>query len=732
MSENYQRGVEAIKKGDFKQAIEILSAERGSSPLYQRAQADLADLLMNLERYQEAEAMARRAWEYIKTNGCTNPPLCVRIMRRLAESISSQGRREEAVDVFEEAVRFAGFLSEESPQLSREIELEQAHTLNSWAVSYIERERFSSAEEALRLAVVIYEKFRNENRVGHAEALTNLANVMGQTKRGPEAELLLVEAIRIAQRDDNSLQVRRIQAALIGMGSKRIPKDEAYALLDEGTEEALSAGLHSTAFVRQCILATTAARNGDVGIGLAAVSKCLEIEPEVDTENPNLPRLRIVHAGLLRDQGAEDSEVLSVLIEGASLWYLRLPKLKKSEDYLALTETLHDHFRMLSKVLLDQDRVEEALVAFEAGRGLGHAVQVDETITDRVLASNPFRVASDEVRCEILRSWQEALRDDEVIVVICVIPPNLVTFVVGVDGVECRQAAYPSKGGGIEALENRIRAIPDRLVKGKGVRAIPKPVLEMAQVIKEMVGPKTIRTIAPYAWLHLVPWRVILKNEGLPWSQLRCVIHFGLIAGRETSAEGDLVEDACVTMGHGTAGERSREVDLRDEARDFAAAFGEKGKYEERCTAAELKRALSTKAIVLLSCHASWRETRRGGDLTLVLEDGDVFLNTVLPQNIASPLVILSTCDSGIYRMGWGDYPVGALPEIIRRGAPVCIGARFLVRAEYARDFMSILSRRIAAGERATHAFCDSLAEAEAGGWGLWRDLACLEILEGW
>jgi hypothetical protein len=148
------------------------------------------------------------------------------------------------------------------------------------------------------------------------------------------------------------------------------------------------------------------------------------------------------------------------------------------------------------------------------------------------------------------------------------------------------------------------------------------------------------------------------------------------------------------------------------------------------CTVEQVRQSLHSNAIVLLSCHGEAVNTPDGPRFVVKLSDGSFWAEQVFPTRVSSPLVILSACDSGVYYLVWGDYPLGAGPELLRRGARAVIGARFPIRAEYAGDFVACFGRALAAGTALETAFARALEEVEQTNADLWRDLACLELLK--
>ena len=223
--------------------------------------------------------------------------------------------------------------------------------------------------------------------------------------------------------------------------------------------------------------------------------------------------------------------------------------------------------------------------------------------------------------------------------------------------------------------------------------------------------------------MHLVPWRAVLHYCGLAWEQLAFHIGFNLILGRGADRDRSLTQHTVIALGHGTAGT----VDLQEEARQFAAAFGRDAVAS--CTVHDVRRALEADAIVLISCHGI--ASSDSGDLQLELSSGRISAEDAFPPRIVSPLVILSACDSGFYLMAWSDYPLGAGPLLIQRGAECVIGARFSLRAPFAAMFFGKLALMLSSGMTIEAAFARALSDMDDAGADLWRDLGCLELLRG-
>ena len=199
---------------------------------------------------------------------------------------------------------------------------------------------------------------------------------------------------------------------------------------------------------------------------------------------------------------------------------------------------------------------------------------------------------------------------------------------------------------------------------------------------------------------------------------------FGLAAYSDGTP---LVVSDCSALGFGTAGS----IDLNQEAEVFCDAFEGRGTFVRDCASRDIQVALESNAAVLISCHGnlSKHPDEALPTLRLSVRDGAKTLDDFLPAKVSSDLAILSACSSGAYEVAWGDYPSGAAPEIIRRGARYCIASRCQVGADFAARFMSNFAKRLSGGEEVVNAFSSSLSDAEGDGADLWRDLACFELL---
>lgn len=362
-------------------------------------------------------------------------------------------------------------------------------------------------------------------------------------------------------------------------------------------------------------------------------------------------------------------------------------------------------------------------MAFEAGRALGFAIEVDQSALSKILALDPFTDSQTSVSCVGLQSVQAALDEGEAIISMAILPPSLVAFVVRSDSVKVVEHPLPEIDEWHHIFD-AIRAIPQRLHKNGGIGAVPQLIQGFAGKVSGEIGADAIVSIIPSSVLHGVPWRTLFRSLGLDWTQLSSGTAFGLLLGGPKIGA---ILGGAIALGHGTAGL----VDLNQEARDFASAFGDQGTVVENAASTDIRSALLRNSVVLISCHGSQEEDLNRGTfhLYLSLGDGDKSADELWPDAVVAELVVLSACDSGVYEVAWGDYPVGAGPDLLRRGAQFCLATRFPVDARFAANLMKELAAHLASGDTVQSALSKALETMEGGGADFWNEIACFELI---
>jgi hypothetical protein len=190
-----------------------------------------------------------------------------------------------------------------------------------------------------------------------------------------------------------------------------------------------------------------------------------------------------------------------------------------------------------------------------------------------------------------------------------------------------------------------------------------------------------------------------------------------------------VLSGGAVALGHGFAGVGSQALNLEDEAKEFAEAFGRQSQLVLQAGPEDVSRALHGTKTVFISCHGNLVSTDWGDKFLLCLADGGHEPEDLIHDGVAAPLIILSACTSGVYEMALGDYPVGAAPTFLLAGAKFCICTRFPISAHFAKAFFPTLGRLLGGGHSLGRAFATSLLEMEAHGQDIWRHLACVELL---
>lgn len=112
----------------------------------------------------------------------------------------------------------------------------------------------------------------------------------------------------------------------------------------------------------------------------------------------------------------------------------------------------------------------------------------------------------------------------------------------------------------------------------------------------------------------------------------------------------------------------------------------------------------------------------------LELRDGDAEFRSLWSEKVNADMVILSACDSGVYEVAHGDYPLGAAPALLRAGTKLCLGARFPVNSRFTAKLMTVFGVHLARGEKGPEAFANSLSDVEVE-FDFWKDLACFELI---
>lgn len=717
----YVEALFALDHGHIKVGLSKLLAEPANSPCRCLALGNAALIKLRMEQFTEAEKLLHEALMLCEKKGCPHPPSWVQFARNLAEAVFRE-RTVESLQIFNGAVWLAQDLQQKHPAYKEAIIQQEAHTFSSWGGALIYLGSFEAAIDCFEQAGDIYRKYPSIDKEGEAERLLNYALALTETGEKTKAFLALNEARDISRKAGDLEHLQNIEVAMIQLDFDHFDGD-LYQTLERAAKSALDAGKPSTCYVRHCIRASIANSKGDYEYVLEACDAAMAIEDRLNSADPSRPRLRGLKASALSNLKREPELSLQILLEAGKMWWNLLGREQWIHDVKVKVRSIHDHCRLLSKILMEEGRDDESCMAFEAGRALSFALDVDPEHLDAILAMNPFEHDDGTLSCQALRDRQKELSVDQVFVGISLLPGCLATYVVGKDSVEIHRIQAPDMPDPNELTED-ILMIPTRLHAGTGLRAIPSFLFKWAEELATLLGGRRILAIAPNSFLHSVPWRALLRHAGLPWRQLASVTRFGLLLPESYSTT---PLDSCIALSKAEAGEN----EIAEEAANFARHFATRGKHIPDATSQDVRGSLIQPGVVLISCHGKLRGEGEGVRKRLFLElrEGAVATRDLWSGKVNADMVILSACDSGVYEVAHGDYPLGAAPDLLRAGAKLCLGTRFPVNSQFAAGLMNVLGNQLARGTMGPEAFANSLSETEAQGFDLWKDLACFELI---
>lgn len=737
---NVSEGMRLLACGEFSRAVELLRSEPEGSPFWILAQGNLAQAYLALGHYSHADMANQRALEGIcKAPLVCPPPSRVQFLRNRGEILIQQHRRATAYSAFEEALSYCNDVlgdPEVADHLRVDVERQKAHLDNSFGAAYLHAGEFGRAMHRFRLALGIY-KGLSDSLEGYAECLTNLAHAYHGLGNQISAELALQEAKSIAAQSGNLDQLHRVELAMLKNSSDLESVDHILNVAKSSAADALKEHRHEAAYLRLAIGAQllskhTTGKARDAAWGLIESARTLE--DKLSSTSAVAARMSFTEATLARDRG-DDDRALRVLERGAVRWtrhFLGAPSLG---DLRELSRDVGDHFRVLSRVLLDQGRNERALFFLEFGRAVCHCIEVDARYLRSVLETACPPSVDENFETASLGRACQSIPEGTVALVIVPLPPELVCYVADAQQqVRVVRKLLPEDVVDKQNLVKDTLAIPYRLPdSATPLGKIPPCLTSFASMIADEVGGREVAAIMPHAFLHAAPWRALLNNAGLPWRRMPCAIEFNLLlrALDEGTLGSEEVPTSCRALGHGGAEGGGDRIDFADETRAFAESYPGVAQHYDSCRSGDVRHALSTDSLVLLSCHGKAVHTSGEVRLALELEDGRKSDLEVFPAVVRSPVVVLSACESGVYLTDQGDYPVGGGPTLLQRGARFCIGARHRVGAQFAFAFCQQLSEALGKYPDMRTSYASVLDAMAEEGWDPWKDVPCLELLGG-
>jgi hypothetical protein len=716
-TKNYSYGMYLLSKMKYNDALNILLWENTSSQCYGLAQCNAALISIQLGHYVKAELYSSIAIKEFEAY-CPHPPSYVQALRNYAEAQMFQGKLTESLGGFEKAIIRAHELVRTYPKHKDEIEIQTVHMILSKGNVYLLLEEYNSACEQYAYVIRLYKK-KKANEIGIAQVLANYGHSLAKLGKLIFAERVILLSLKFAEAQNDDDQIDRSTLALIGVNPTLFSLPEVDIKFKSAIKNALNAKRYSTAYLRCCIYATFLIDHELDSNAKDIINYALTFDGKLDRMDYNRPKLRYMYAKL---KGVSADDKLKHLVNGAQLWYKMLAN-KIPSDFSRISEEFHDHFRLLSLALLEANRNEESLTAFELGRTLSYMIECDPQLQS--IITNLKIIEDDKLNLSIIKKLQRELKDNEVILVIASLPPIIICYMVFNNRIEIIDEKLTNDIEELKDIEESLKLVSEHLFDGLGDVSIADPFHNLAKSIVQKLGNSVIVKIAPYASLHNIPWRILLNYHGIKWEQLFCSTNFGLmIPSLKSTREVNFLRE-CIGLSYGSITYKSYTYNLAEETDHFISNF-KKNSHVRDCSKEQVVEALKKEAVVFLSCHG--RKNKDDYGISLTLSDGVFNSYDLFPNKINARIIILSACESGFYYMSWGDYPVGAAPELLKSGALFCIGARFPINAYFSDDFFKTLSLEIVKTKNLVQAFSNSLS-IHSGNYNLWDNLACLEIL---
>lgn len=721
-TENFRLGLRHLFERNVNDAAAVLRREPTESACYVEAQGNLALALVQQREFQEAEAVIRQI-KHRLDDECRHIPSIVQFERTLGESLVGQGKADEAIQQFLNALKTANTLLKEHPDLVEKLSHQIVYVKSSLATAYLQLRRNTedcvAALEQLLEARNLIDSYPDKYKVGYAQLYATLSEAYRLLDKKLESELAIKEGLQFAKWTNDDDQVARCLQTAIRLSSDILEPCEIAEHLEWIIDVAEEAENFKKAHLRCVIAAQIAEDCSEFELGLKFAQRAKDFEAKTKRVPFQFAALRTANARLLQCVG-ETGQAVTALLEGCCFWYEFIADKLSAEDFRANAARLHEDFRLASSLLFQESRQAEAFFVLEAGRSLHHACQVDESFLQRTISQNPF-TADGQIKVQQFQMFQKGIPDNSCAVTLGIYPNCIVAFVVDANRIESTLINVPNE------ITNRIQALRYELERGTGEAAFPSELMKLAKGIAELANQRKICGFTPHSLLHEVPWRVLLRAAGMKWGQLAFAAGYSFLLRGDRNRRSS--PSSVTAVAHGTS--RDGSIDFSDEAEGFCNELNIQSKCIRNATAADTREALKTSEMVFISCHGR----KASGDLLLKLSQNgtadstETGIRDMIHNPIKAKLVILSACESGIYFVEQGDFPIGGIPTLLRSGVEYCIGTRFPIRATFARMFFSILAQNISRGFSIEGAFAISLEQVDnVADVDLWRDISCVEL----
>jgi tetratricopeptide (TPR) repeat protein len=178
----------------MKRAVQIMEKSDPNAYFFSSMLINLSDVLMEADRFAEAESTIHRAITIDKQSFSGNDPIIAGDLVSLAILLRATGHFSDAELILRQSL----VIYEQS---SEEQNINIAGVLNDLADILIQMDRFSEADPLLRRALTIYEQSLGINHLYYASCLNNLAVLLKETNRFTESEPMMRQAMLIVEQN---------------------------------------------------------------------------------------------------------------------------------------------------------------------------------------------------------------------------------------------------------------------------------------------------------------------------------------------------------------------------------------------------------------------------------------------------------------------------------------------------------------------------------------------------
>jgi tetratricopeptide (TPR) repeat protein len=700
--------IQAMKKYEYRLAEELLMSIKSTSYFFYAAQINLAMLHLrhNPRGIEMAEeiliAVTAVADELYRTD--FNTYLVYQRVR--FEVFAKQNRMHEASQVVEQCdddVRKVFMTSK--------MKSDYANFNNSIAVPMITID----PEYALVLLDEAMEYVNPDTDVRiYAGIFNNRGNVYLSMEEYQAAYKAFSYSWEYATKNEIENEIHRANVGIANTKQGKTTSSDVDIIV-EAAEYSKSIGDCEGAVVRACVALQLSKREQIYDRIEKLVHYIIELSVDLDVYSLNRNRALYFAGSVLLGFSNESAAAVKALSQAVQGFFATSNRADHSNDKTYIMVEGHFCFRELANHLIEKARIDEACMLMELARFYGWAFTFSAELTRMIIEKDPLKALPYSLDISLLNSLMLKIRANEVHVHLAIIPPNIVAFVIRSD--EIKHVKMRFTEAFVYSQDGGLYAIPQKLEDGFGMGAIPKIIIDFADKISEVLNQSILTKLVPYAGLHLVPWREMLQaaDENLDFTEFSICF-----SGLEVNEKAyPLIEKTAILSYFG------KDESFNQETKEFKKMLGA-GILNVEADSDQVTAALEKNEIVYLSCHAKLSDD--GSDVCFILEDGSFPGMDLVPEKLAAKLVILSSCDSATFFYTNGEVLSGTIPSLLSKGCDYVIATRFRISQLAAFKFAHYLGQFIKSGLTIEDAFSKSKKGMKNDCFGIWKDIACIEL----